>query len=98
MFDCYHLQIMEGDITRRLTDLLPIIGHIQIASVPDRNEPDSGELSYGHIYRHLQKLGCDAPLGAEYNPVTTTDAGLGWLSTARRDESVTEASSRKKKG
>lgn len=83
MFDCYHLQIMEGDITRRLTDLLPIIGHIQIASVPERNEPDRGELCYSHIYRHLEQLGYDAPLGAEYRPATTTEAGLGWLAQAR---------------
>lgn len=83
MFDCYHLQIMEGDITRRLTDLLPIIGHIQIASVPDRTEPDRGELSYSHIFRHLESLGYDAPFGAEYNPATTTEAGLGWLAQAR---------------
>ena len=84
MFDCYHLQIMEGDITRRLTDLLPIIGHIQIASVPDRHEPDRGELSYRHIFRHLEKLGYDAPLGAKYRPATTTEAGLGWrLALAR---------------
>ena len=83
MFDCYHVQIMEGDITRRLTDLLPIIGHIQIASVPERNEPDRGELCYSHIYRHLEQLGYDAPLGAEYRPATTTEAGLGWLAQAR---------------
>ncbi len=79
MFDCYHLQIMEGDLTRRLQDLLPIIGHIQIASVPDRAEPDSGEVSYPHIYDVLSKLGYENPLGAEYKPNTTTETGLGWL-------------------
>ena len=79
MFDCYHLQLMEGDITHRLEVLLPIIGHIQIASVPDRAEPDHGELNYEHIYSVLQKLGFTAPLGAEYKPATTTYEGLGWM-------------------
>jgi len=79
MFDCYHLQIMEGDITHRLTDLRPIIGHIQIASVPDRAEPDHGELDHAHIFALLDTLGYEAPVGAEYKPATTTDAGLGWL-------------------
>lgn len=79
MFDCYHLQIMEGDISRRLASLLPMIGHIQFASVPKRQEPDSGELNYRHIFAVLAELGYDAPLGAEYKPATTTDAGLGWM-------------------
>lgn len=78
MFDCYHLQIMEGDISRRLKDLLGIIGHIQFASVPDRTEPHLGELNYSYIFKLLDELGYEAPLGAEYKPVTTTDAGLGW--------------------
>ena len=79
MFDCYHLQIMEGDISRRLRDLMPLIGHIQIASVPDRAEPDHGELSYGHVFGVLEELGYSAPIGAEYKPRTDTEAGLGWM-------------------
>ena len=79
MFDCYHLQIMEGDISRRLAMMMPIIGHIQIASVPDRAEPDHGELDYRHLFAVLRGLGYDAPLGAEYKPSGNTEAGLGWL-------------------
>ncbi|NDR58400.1 hydroxypyruvate isomerase family protein [Aliiruegeria sabulilitoris] len=79
MFDCYHLQIMEGDLTRRLTDRLPVIGHIQFASVPERTEPDCGEVNYDHIFAHIASLGYDAPLGAEYKPRGTTDEGLGWM-------------------
>ncbi len=80
MFDCYHLQIMEGDISKRLEALQPHIGHVQIAAVPDRAEPDHGELDYRHIVRLLDSLGYEKPLGAEYRPRTTTDAGLSWLS------------------
>lgn len=83
MFDCYHLQIMEGDLSRRLTDLLPIIGHIQIASVPQRGAPDSGEISYPHIYRLLDDLGYETPLGAEYKPRGPTEDSLGWLMAAQ---------------
>lgn len=80
MFDCYHVQVMEGDLTRRLTDLLPIIGHIQFASVPDRGAPDRGEVAYGHIFRHIRALGYTAPLGAEYKPGGPTERSLSWLS------------------
>ncbi len=81
MFDCYHLQIMEGDLTCRLQTLMPIIGHIQFASVPDRMEPDGGDVNYADIFKTLEALGYNAPLGAEYNPQTTTTEGLGWLQT-----------------
>ena len=80
MFDCYHIQIMQGDMTRRLEQFMPIIGHIQIAAVPSRAEPDDGELDYRHVMRTIRALGFEAPVGAEYRPATTTDAGLGWMS------------------
>lgn len=79
MFDCYHLQILEGDLTRRLTHYRDIIGHIQFASVPERAEPDLGEVNYVHIFAYLKELGYDAPLGAEYKPLAGTDKGLGWM-------------------
>ena len=79
MFDCYHIQIMEGDITRRLTNLLEIVGHIQIASVPLRQEPDSGELDYRHILNVLANLGFHQPIGAEYRPKGCVEAGLNWM-------------------
>ncbi len=81
MFDCYHTQVTEGDVTRRMTDLLPIIGHVQIAGAPSRAEPDEGELDYRHVLSALDALGWDAPVGAEYRPRTTTEAGLGWMAT-----------------
>lgn len=84
MFDCYHLQIMEGEIAGLLTALMPHIGHIQIAAVPDRGEPDHGELDYRQILRLLDDMGYIRPIGAEYRPQTSTQAGLGWLQTFRR--------------
>lgn len=79
MFDCYHVQLTEGDLTHRLHDLLPIIGHIQFASVPDRGAPDHGEVNYGHVFEVIAKLAFTGPLGAEYKPVGPTDQSLGWI-------------------
>ncbi|MEC8245044.1 MAG: TIM barrel protein [Pseudomonadota bacterium] len=82
MFDCYHVQILEGDLTRCLSANLDITGHIQFAGVPDRGRPDRGEIDYRHVFAHIGALGYDAPLGAEYKPENgDTDASLGWMST-----------------
>ena len=83
MFDCYHVQIIEGDVCRRMKTLLPLIGHIQIASVPARTEPDNGELDYRYVLNAIRELGFTAPLGAEYKPASTTETGLGWMQTLR---------------
>ena len=83
MFDCYHLQIMGGDLTRQLRDCLPVIGHIQFASVPERGAPDAGELSYDHVFAEIARLGWEMPLGAEYKPDGDTDATLGWMARYR---------------
>jgi len=80
MFDCYHTQIMQGDLTRRLEKHLDLIGHVQIAAVPSRAEPDEGEINYAEICRTLDLLGYDGWVGAEYKPRGRTEDGLGWLS------------------
>lgn len=80
MFDCYHVGRTEGDIVTRLGELLPIIGHIQFASVPDRGAPDHGEINYRMVFSAIEALGWSAPVGAEYKPGGDTDATLGWLS------------------
>ncbi|SNR41865.1 hydroxypyruvate isomerase family protein [Puniceibacterium sediminis] len=83
MFDCYHVQLMEGDLTHRIAALLPRIGHIQFASVPDRGAPDHGEINYAHIFRTIADLGYAAPLGAEYKPQGHTEHTLQWLANLR---------------
>lgn len=82
MFDCYHVQIMGGDLVRRLERLLPIIGHIQFADVPDRGAPGTGELNYDFIFKRIDALGWTTPLGAEYKPGGSTEASLGWMKRA----------------
>lgn len=82
MFDCYHIQIQEGDLCRRIESLLPVIGHIQFASVPDRGSPDHGEVNYAWLFDWLDKIGYAAPLGAEYRVQGATAPTLGWLSAS----------------
>lgn len=80
MFDCYHVQIMQGDLIHRLEKHLPLIGHVQIAAVPDRGEPDSGEVHYASVLSALASMGYHAPVGAEYIPRGKGPAGdLTWL-------------------
>ena len=86
MFDCYHVQLMEGDLTHRIEALLPWIGHIQFASVPDRGSPDHGEINYKHIFRAIADLGYKSPLGAEYKPCGNTDTTLAWMNNLSADE------------
>jgi 2-dehydrotetronate isomerase len=77
--DLYHAQVVEGDLTTKIRRWLPHIGHVQIAGVPSRNEPDAGEVNYEHLFKLLDELKYDGWIGCEYRPATTTTAGLGWL-------------------
>lgn len=77
-FDVYHAGIMDGDITRRIERLKGAYGHVQIASVPDRHEPDEGELNYPYIFEAFDRVGFDGYLGCEYNPRGVTEDGLDW--------------------
>lgn len=83
MFDCYHIQIIEGDVTRRLEALLPLVGHIQIASVPDRGIPDHGELDYGFVLSRVAALGWQHPIGAEYLTDASANPDMSWLTKYR---------------
>jgi hydroxypyruvate isomerase len=78
-FDIYHCQILHGDVTIRLREMLPHIGHIQIASVPSRNEPAGEELNYPFLFAELDRLGYDNYVGCEYRPAGDTVAGLDWF-------------------
>ncbi len=78
-FDCYHVQIMGGDIIRRYERYRDLVGHVQIAAVPSRAEPDEGELAYPEICRAFDRMGYAGWIGAEYKPRGRTEDGLGWL-------------------
>lgn len=77
-FDCYHCQMMQGDVVATFRKLLPVIDHIQIAGVPGRHEPDIGELNYAYIIGEIDQAGYSGFIGCEYKPRATTAEGLGW--------------------
>jgi 2-dehydrotetronate isomerase len=83
-YDIYHRQILHGDVLTNLEALLPIIGHVQIAAVPDRHEPGTGELDDERVLRRLDALGYRGYVGCEYRPAQGTVAGLGWLDQWRK--------------
>jgi hydroxypyruvate isomerase len=77
-FDIYHCQVTEGDVTKRMEALMPAIAHIQIADVPARNEPGTGEIGWEFVFRRIDELGYRGWVGCEYRPAGNTVAGLAW--------------------
>lgn len=88
--DLYHCQIVEGDVAMKLRHYLPTgrVGHIQIAGVPDRHEPDSGELHYPYLFDLLDQMGYTGWVGCEYRPRAGTSQGLGWLQAYARTDAA----------
>lgn len=78
-YDCYHMQIMEGDLCPTIDRLLGQIGHVQVADTPGRHEPGTGEINYPFVFQHLDQIGYRGWVGCEYRPSGTTADGLGWL-------------------
>ncbi|MBW4035599.1 MAG: TIM barrel protein [Proteobacteria bacterium] len=83
-FDMYHCQIIHGDITMRLRNHIKMIGHVQVASVPSRNEPDGEEVNYPFLFDELDRLGYAGIVGCEYRPRGATREGLGWFESLQR--------------
>ena len=77
--DLYHMQIMEGDLAVKLSKYAPQCGHVQVAGVPERNEPSTGEVHYPFLYKHLDAIGYSGWIGCEYRPLGNTRAGLSWF-------------------
>lgn len=82
-FDFFHVQMQEGCVALKFREYFDIIGHCQLAGVPDRHEPDGGELDYGYLFRLADSLGYRGWIGCEYIPADGTAAGLGWFAKAR---------------
>jgi hydroxypyruvate isomerase len=77
-FDIYHCQTTEGDVTKRMEAAFPLIAHMQIADVPARNEPGTGEIGWDYVFRRIDALGYEGWVGCEYRPAGDTVAGLAW--------------------
>jgi hydroxypyruvate isomerase len=78
-YDLFHMQIMEGDLAMTLQRLLPRIGHVQIADVPGRHEPGTGEINFAFLFDWMDRIGYTGWVGCEYAPAAGTGAGLGWV-------------------
>jgi len=78
-YDLYHMERMEGNLSQTLTRLHEQIGHVQLADVPGRHEPGTGEIDFRAILRHLDSLGYEGYVGLEYNPSGTSEASFGWI-------------------
>jgi hydroxypyruvate isomerase len=82
-YDIYHMQIMEGDLTRTIEANLPRIAHMQLADNPGRNEPGTGEINYPFLFQKIDEMGYQGWIGCEYRPRTSTTEGLGWFAPYR---------------
>jgi hydroxypyruvate isomerase len=79
--DLYHVQIVEGDVATKIRKFIDKVDHFQIAGVPERHEPDIGEVNYPYLFELIDELGFEGWIGCEYNPHGDTSAGLGWART-----------------
>jgi 2-dehydrotetronate isomerase len=75
-FDFYHAQIVGGDLFKRFEACFPVVGHVQIAAVPSRAEPDEGEVNFPAIFAMLDRIGYSGFVGCEYKPRGKTEDGL----------------------
>jgi hydroxypyruvate isomerase len=78
-YDIYHMQIMEGNLASTIEINLAMIPHMQLADNPGRHEPGTGEINYKFLFEFIDRIGYQGWIGCEYKPLTTTDAGLGWV-------------------
>ncbi len=83
-YDIYHAQRSEGELAATLAKHIGRIAHVQVADNPGRNEPGTGEINYGFLFAHLDRIGYTGFVGCEYKPAGSTEAGLAWLEHARR--------------
>jgi len=87
LYDVYHMQITEGNLASTIAENIARIGHLQVADVPGRNEPGTGEINFSYLFRHLDAIGYDGWIGCQYNPLLTTEEGLEWF-TRYQSESI----------
>ena len=82
--DLFHCQIVEGDLATKIRQYIGNVAHMQVAGVPERHEPDIGEVNYPYLFRLIDELGYAGWIGCEYHPKAGTSEGLAWLHVARR--------------
>jgi len=78
-YDIYHMQIMEGNLTKTIGQNIERIAHMQLADVPGRHEPGTGEINYEFLFRAIDEMGYKGWIGCEYNPLGATESSLSWV-------------------
>ena len=78
LYDVYHAQMLEGNVTETICSNLDVIGHIQIADVPGRHEPGTGEIRFPFLLERIDAAGYAGWIGLEYFPSGSSDESLGW--------------------
>ncbi|MGB2815400.1 MAG: hydroxypyruvate isomerase [Dehalococcoidales bacterium] len=78
-YDIYHMQIMEGNLAKTIQENISRIGHIQLADVPGRHEPGTGEIDFPNLFKSIDEAGYTGWIGCEYKPAGVTEDGLGWV-------------------
>jgi len=78
-YDIYHMQVMEGNLTKTIRDNIKRIGHIQLADVPGRHEPGTGEINFTNLFKFIDEAGYTGWIGCEYKPAGATEDGLEWV-------------------
>lgn len=84
VFDMYHMQRTEGNLSETMQKFADKIAHIQIADSPKRNQPGTGEINFNYIFKTIEECGYQGFVGLEYNPVGSTEESLNWLPLKQR--------------
>jgi len=85
-YDVYHAQLTEGNLLNTITSRLPDVGHIQIADVPGRHQPGTGEINYPAVLEVLKKPSYSGYVGLEYRPSKDSDSSSQWLASEERGQ------------
>ncbi len=85
-YDFFHMQIMGGDLAHSLATHLAAIGHVQVADVPDRHEPGTGEINFPFLFAHLDRIGYRGWVAAEYVPSRRAEETLAWAAPYLEDD------------
>jgi hydroxypyruvate isomerase len=89
LFDLFHVQRGQGNLIERLRASLPHAAHVQIADVPGRHEPGTGEINFPRVFAELESAGYAGWIGCEYLPLNSTAEGLGWREAFNRPAPAT---------
>lgn len=85
-YDIYHAQMLEGNLTKTIRDNITLIEHLQLADVPGRHEPGTGEINFTNLFRFIDESGYNGWIGCEYRPTGKTEDGLDWVKPYLRKE------------